>query len=271
MRLTWCRVSRRVSPFCLLTLLLLLAAVAGFGQATPARKAEAPAASKAATQISTEQPGDAIAVPANTQIPLELTSALSSRTAYVGEPVYCQTVYPIDIHNRIIIPVGTYVQGKITEVRRAGHIHRRAQLGLRFDSMILPSGLTKVFDGTLAGFAGNGKEGFNPTESRIKGPGDKGTDAETIIISSAEGAGIGSIAGISSGHSGAGAAAGAAGGAVLGTILTLARRGKELTLPRGTNLQLQLYRPLVFYRYQLGPLVNSPSGPAFTRRDPGPG
>lgn len=217
------------------------------------------------------QPGDEIVVPAKTQIPLALSSAISSRTAYVGEPIYCQSVYPIDIGNRIVIPVGTYIKGTVTEVQRAGHIHRRSRMGLRFDSMILPSGFTKVFAGTLAGFAGNGKEGFKKTESRIEGAGDKAKDAETVVLSSAEGAGIGSIAGISGGHSGVGAATGAVGGAIVGTVFVLASRGKEILLPAGTNLQLELIRPLIFYRYQVDPPSNSPAGPAFPKRDPGPG
>jgi hypothetical protein len=217
------------------------------------------------------QPGDQIVVPSGTQIPLALTSAVSSRTAYVGQPIYCQTLYPIDIGNRIVIPVGTYVKGTVTEVERAGHIHRRSKMGLRFDSMILPSGFTKIFTGTLAGFAGNGKEGFKKTESRIEGAGDKGKDAETVVLSSAEGAGIGSIAGISGGHSGTGAAAGAVGGAIVGTVFVLARRGKDILLPAGTDLQLELTRPLVFYRYQVEPPSDTPSGPAFPKRDPGPG
>jgi hypothetical protein len=217
------------------------------------------------------QPGDEFVVPATTQIPVALTSAVSTRTAYVGQPVYCQTLYPVDINNRIVIPVGTYVKGTVTEVERAGHIHRRSRMGLRFDSMILPSGFTKVFAGTLAGFAGNGKEGFNRTESRIEGAGDKAKDAERVVISSAEGAAIGSVAGISGGHSGAGAVAGATGGAIIGTVFVLASRGKDILLPAGTDLQLELTRPLVLYRYQVDSPSNAPSGPTFPKRDPGPG
>ncbi|HTV53967.1 MAG TPA: hypothetical protein VMI06_03545 [Terriglobia bacterium] len=233
----------------------------GLGQSKPSNRAKS----------APPQPGDEFVVPSTTQIPLALTSAVSTRTAYVGQPVYGQTLYPVDINNRIVIPVGTYVKGTVTEVERAGHIHRRSTMGLRFDSMILPSGFTKLFAGTLAGFAGNGKEGFNRTESRIEGAGDKGKDAEKVVISSAEGAGLGAIVGISGGRSGAGAAAGATGGAILGTVFVLASRGKDILLPAGTDLELELTRPLVLYRYQVDPPANAPSGPTFPKRDPGPG
>lgn len=216
------------------------------------------------------QPGDEIIVPASTQIPLELRSGISSRTAYAGEPVYCRTLFPITVGNRIVIPVGAYVKGTITEVHRPGRIHGKARLGLRFDSLVLPSGVTKPIAATLAGFAGNGKEGFKRQESKIEGQGTKGKDAETVIVSGAEGAGIGSIAGISGGHSGAGAAVGGATGAVGSLIYVLASRGKEIVLRPGTDLQLELSRPLVFYRYQLDPLPDESPGPAFPKRDPGP-
>ncbi len=218
------------------------------------------------------RPGDPFTVAASTVIPVVLTSSISSKTAYVGEPVFTRSTYPIVVNNRIVIPVGTYVEGTITQVVRPGRIRGKAKLGLRFNSITLPSGVTKPFSGVLAGFAGNGKEGFKRQEGKIIGEGTKGKDAETVLISGAEGAGIGSIAGIGSGHTGVGAAAGGAGGALGGLIWVLATRGKEIVLPRGTDVQLQLSRPLTFYRYQIDPPPTSePSGPAFKKPLPGPG
>lgn len=224
----------------------------------------------ASTKTRAPEPGDEIIVPASTQIPLQLQSAISSRTAYVGEPVYCQTVYPVTVNDRMVIPVGSFIKGNITRAVRPGHIKGKAMLGLRFDSLTLPNGVTKGISGVLAGFAGNGKQGFKRQEGQIVGEGTKGKDAETILVSGAEGAGIGSVAGISGGHSGAGAATGGAAGALGGLIYVLATRGKEIVLPVGTNFQLETTRPITFYRYQVDP-VPDPNGPAFPKRDPGPG
>ncbi len=217
------------------------------------------------------QPGDQVIIPARTEIPLELTSGLSSRTAYAGESVYCRTVYPITVNNQIVIPVGSYVEGVITQVKRPGRIHGKAQIGIRFGSITLPSGVTKPMFATLSGYAGNGREGFKRDESKIEGEGTKGKDAETVAVTGAEGAGIGSIASISSGHSGAGAAVGGASGALGGLIYVLATRGREIVLRPGTDLQLELSRPLAYYRYQVDPPAHeSPTGPAFPKRYPGP-
>lgn len=215
------------------------------------------------------QPGDAFVIPAGTQVPLELQSAVTTKTAYVGMPIYCRTLYPVTLKDRMIIPVGSWVKGTVTEVTHPGRIHGKAKLGLRFDSLILPSGVTKDISGVLAGFAGNGKEGFKRQEGQIIGQGTKGKDARTVLISGAEGAGIGSVAGISGGHSGAGAATGGTIGALGGLVWVLATRGKEIVLPAGTDFQLETTRPITFYRYQIDPVPDS-NGPSFQKPEPGP-
>ena len=46
-------------------------------------------------------------MPINTTIPLELSNTVTSRTAYAGQAIYCTTIYPITVNNRIVIPVGS--------------------------------------------------------------------------------------------------------------------------------------------------------------------
>lgn len=249
---------------------LSLAALLAMGCLMLQPLARGQSANPTPSQARAPQPGDEIIVPASTQIPLRLQSAISSRTAYVGEPIYCQTVYPVTVNDRMIIPIGSFIKGTITQAVRPGHIKGKALLGLRFDSLTLPNGVTKSISGVLAGFAGNSKEGFKRQEGQIVGEGTKGKDAETILVSGAEGAGIGSVAGISGGHSGAGAATGGTIGALGGLVYVLATRGKEIMLPVGSNFQLETTRPITFYRYQVDPTPD-PNGPAFPKRDPGPG
>jgi hypothetical protein len=212
-----------------------------------------------------------IVVPTNTRIPLQLTNSVTTRTAQAGQAIYCTTIYPIVVSNRIVIPVGSYVKGEITQVTRPGRVKGKAQIGLRFDEITLPNGVTKHLRATLSGFGGSGNEGYDPKEGKIKGESTKGKDAEVVLVSGAEGAGIGSVAGISGGHSGAGAGIGGAAGALGGLIYVLASRGKDAVLPQGTNLELQLAAPLSYYDDEVQSPTNSGSGPALGRRDPGPG
>ena len=129
----------------------------------------------------------------------------------------------------------------------------KAQLGLRFDEITLANGTTLPLRATLSGFAGNGKEGFHKQESKIEGESSKGSDVGKVAQTTVTGAEIGTIAGVGSHHVGKGLGIGSAAGAAGGLIWVLASRGKEIVLPSGTNLELQLSAPLTFDETEIDP------------------
>ncbi len=233
------------------------------------------------TAVTTQSPGpspmarqsglDKVVVPAETTIPLELRSTINSRTAYPGQAIYCDTIFPITVGNRIVLPVGTYVKGEVTQVVRPGRVKGKAQVGIRFNSIVLPNGTTRPLRATLSGFGGMGNEGFDQKESKIKGASTKGEDAGKVARTTAAGAEGGIISGAIAGHPGAGLGIGSAAGAAGGLIWVLAGRGKEIVLGPGTNLELQLAAPLTFDEYDLDAPTHYRNGPAIPQRDPGPG
>jgi hypothetical protein len=214
---------------------------------------------------------DKIVVPKNTTIPLELRSTINSRTAYSGQAIYCVTIFPITVGNRIVIPVGTYVKGEVTQVVRPGRVKGKAQVGIRFNTITLPSGTTRALRATLSGFGGTGNEGFNREESKVKGASSKGEDAGKVARTTTAGVEGGIISGAIAGHPGEGAALGSLAGAAGGLIWVLASRGKEIVLAPGTNLELQLAAPLAFNEDDLNPPSRYREGPDIPSRDPGPG
>jgi hypothetical protein len=211
-----------------------------------------------------------IVVPADTTIPLVLKNTISSRTASVGQAIYCETIYPITVGNRIVIPVGSYVKGSVTQVVRPGHVKGKAKIGLRFESITLNSGTTRPLRATLSGFGGNGKEGFSRKESKIGGESSKGDDAATVAQTTMAGAEIGTIAGAAGHDVGKGLGVGSAAGAAGGLIWVLASRGKEIVLPSGTNLELELSAPLTFENNEVDPASPYQDGPALPRHERGP-
>ncbi len=233
------------------------------------------------TAVTTQSPGpspmarqsglDKVVVPAETTIPLELRSTINSRTAYPGQAIYCDTIFPITVGNRIVLPVGTYVKGEVTQVVRPGRVKGKAQVGIRFNSIVLPNGTTRPLRATLSGFGGMGNEGFDQKESKIKGASTKGEDAGKVARTTAAGAEGGIISGAIAGHPGAGLGIGSAAGAAGGLIWVLAGRGKEIVLGPGTNLELQLAAPLTFTEEDLDAPTHYRNGPAIPQRDPGPG
>jgi len=200
--------------------------------------------------------GSALVVPAETTIPLRLMNTINSRTAQAGQALYCETIFPITSGNQIVIPRGSSVKGSITQVVRPKRgKNKKAQMGLRFETLILPSGATLPLRATLSGFGSAGNEGFQPKESKIESASAKSEDAGKVAETTITGAELGTIVGAAD-HSvlkglGIGSLAGAGGG----LVWILASRGKEIVLPSGTNFDLRLSAPLTFRRGDL----NSPS------------
>lgn len=209
-----------------------------------------------------------IVIPVDTTIPLELRNTISTRTASVGDSIYCDTIYPVTLGNRIVIPVGSYVRGSITQVVRPGRVKGRGQLGLRFDSVTLPNGVTHQLRATLSSFGGNGKQGFKKSESKIEGESSKGEDAVLIARTTSAGAETGLIVGAIRGGVGKGLGIGAAAGATAGVVSVLLSRGKEITLRPGTNLELQLISPLHLENDEVEPPSKYNEGPGLPPRDP---
>ncbi|MGC1978265.1 MAG: hypothetical protein WA671_16215, partial [Candidatus Sulfotelmatobacter sp.] len=106
--------------------LLLLSGMA-LGQAADAPKPDAgvssPPAAAAAPRMAPAADPNALSIPAGTKIPLLLKQAISTKNAREGDPVYAETAFPFVENERVIVPAGTYIQGKISHVERAGHGH----------------------------------------------------------------------------------------------------------------------------------------------------
>lgn len=226
----------------------------------------------ASTAPAADATAGKVIVPADTTIALELRNTINSRTARPGQTVYCVTIYPVVVKNRIVIPVGSYAKGKLTEVKRPGRVKGKAELAVVFTEITLPNGVTKSLrNSNLTGYGDSSNQGFSSKEGKIEGEGTKGKDAETVAISGAEGAGIGSVAGISGHHTGLGAGVGGIAGALGGMVYVLASRGKDVVVPAGTNLEVSLGIPLTYDEDELAPPAPDSSGPDLGRRDPGPG
>ena len=112
----------------------------------------------------------------------------------------------------------------------------KAALTINFHTLILPSGLTLPIFGSLGGIGGVAER---RGEATIGGVSSKGEDAATIGQNAGTGAIIGGIAG-----GGKGVAIGAGAGAAAGVAQVLLSRGEDLTLARGTTIEVVLDRPL---------------------------
>jgi hypothetical protein len=194
---------------------------------------------QSSSQAQNASASDRLVVPAGTRLPLVLHNAVTTRNARPGDPVYLETLFPIVIKDRILIPAGTYVQGEILEAKRPGKVKGRGEIRMRLNSMILPNGYMVDFNAVPTN-AGTGGNESTDSEGKIKGDTDKATDVGSVVKTTGIGAGIGAIAG----RSGTGAGIGAGAGAAVGLATVLLTRGPELELPRGTTIDVVLDRTL---------------------------
>jgi len=182
--------------------------------------------------------------------------------------VYLESVYPVVVNGKIVIPPGTYVSGRVTSVKRPGRVKGKGELYVRFEQIILPNGIIRDLTGSVGALDGRSPEGFDREEGRISSEGNKGGDARTVGESTATGASIGVIAGAAGGNAGLGVGLGSAIGATAGLIGVLASRGPDAILEKGTQLDMVLDRGLVFKDENLE--FDNPLGAGRTR-DPGYG
>ncbi len=179
-------------------------------------------------------------VDTGTRIPLSMVNSVSTKHSVPGDRVYLETVFPIVINGKIVIPTGSYVMGTITNVQRPGKVKGRGEFYLRFDSLTLPNGVTRDFRGRVDGLDGRASEELDKSEGKIKSEGTKASDARTIGETAATGASVGAIAGSLGGSVGMGAGIGAAAGAAAGLVAVLVTRGPDAVLAKGTTVEMVL-------------------------------
>ena len=186
---------------------------------------------------SVESAKPTFTIPAGTRVPLSLKQAISTKTAKDGDPVYAETAFPFVVNDRIVIPAGTYIQGKIERVQRGGHVKGRAELLIHFTSMIYPSGYTVMLGGSVENTPGAEKTTMKDSEGTIRQDSETGRKAK----SAAEGAGTGAVIGaVTNGGKGAGIGAGV--GGVAGLAIGMLSRGADVRLQPGTSIEMEIQR-----------------------------
>ena len=166
-----------------------------------------------------------VTVPAGTEIPMELETAVGSDVSKVEDPVRARVTDAVSVNGVTAIPAGSSVSGSVISAKAASKFKGHAELSLRFDSL------------TTAGSDERHSIRTALVARETAGTGKK--SAMKIGLPALGGAVIGGIIG-----GGKGAAIGAAAGGGAGTVAVLVADGKEVSLPRGTPLGVKLVDPV---------------------------
>ena len=218
----------RICPACISV--VLLAGIAAAQSSLPP--------DPAAPSVESGKP--MLTIPAGTRVPLSLKQAISTKTAKDGDPVYAATAFPFVVNDRVVIPAGTYIQGKITRVQRGGHVKGRAELLIHFTSMIYPSGYTVMLGGSVENTPGAEKTSMKDSEGTIRQDSEAGRKAREAAGGATTGAVIGAVTG-----GGKGAGIGAGVGGVAGLAIGMLSRGADVRLEPGTSIEMEIQRQVM--------------------------
>jgi hypothetical protein len=163
-----------------------------------------------------------LVVPAESVIGLQNETSLSSESAQVEDRVEARVTRDVRVHGQVAIPAGARAIGTVTEVDQGGRFRDRAQLSIRFDTIILSDGTRLPVSTDVIT-----RYGDSPNGSAKVGGGAVAGAILGAILGGAKGAAVGATAG-----AGAGTAAAIVGGR------------NEATLPAGTPITVRILSPI---------------------------
>jgi hypothetical protein len=204
-----------------------------------------PPANDLDAMIVTSVPERAGELREGTLLRTKVLNTLSTSSTVVGTRFTAEVTEPIERNGRVIIPIGSILDGQVTEVHGGKVISGAALLHLETRNVTLPDGTHYIVHAQLID---TGKNEFSvDNEGTLK---RKSHTKETLaIIGGVTGAGAATGALIGGG---VGAAVGAGIGAGVSTVIWL-KQDRQATLPTDAKLVFSLTTPMI-----LTPLSGSP-------------
>lgn len=175
-------------------------------------------------------------VPAGTALMVRLDTTLATFSNKPGDPFQAKVTQAVVINGNTLIPAGATVEGRVTKVSEPRRISGKPTIGILPEAVILPTGERYFLDATLTDTNIPGTD--VSSEGQFKGSGHDRRDLVETGGGTAGGMLIGGLIG-----GGPGVLIGGAVGATSTGVHWLAKH-RSATLPAGTQLTLELNRPL---------------------------
>lgn len=186
-----------------------------------------------------ELTGPLMIVPAGTRLPIQLRQPLSTKNAQPGDAVYAQTTFPIVVPGGMAIPAGTWVQGVVDTVKRAGRIKGTAELRFHLTTLIFSNGHTVDMAAAIEQVPG-AKSASVREPGTVKQDSEKGRDFDKVLDNGSKLGSMGALAGAAVSPSLRGLGAGGLAGIAAGTLMAILMRGSDVQFDTGTSVEIAL-------------------------------
>lgn len=177
-------------------------------------------------------------LPTGTALKMKLETTLATFSSKAGDPFQARITEAVVLDGKTVIPVGATVQGRVTKTSEPRRIAGKPTIAIFPEHLVLPNGERFMLNATLVDTNKRGGTDVN-NEGQFKGEGHDGKDLTEIGMGTGGGMLIGGLAGggkglLIGGVIGAGA-----------TVTHWLSKHRSATLPAGTELVMELNRPMV--------------------------
>lgn len=194
--------------------------------------------SNAGGHSKTQLQGRVTMIPMGTTFSGVTTEDISSNCLVVGDNVTLTLDTPFYYKGCLIAPANSNVIGLVTEAKAAGRAETTGKIKIKFTEIITPNGTRLPISAKIVTTDGTGVLKGSATKDKAK------NITKDVVIGSAGGALSGLVFGsMAGGNVGKGTALGTAVGAGLGLGKALIDKGKDVTIPSGSQLNLMIDQP----------------------------
>jgi len=172
--------------------------------------------------LSHAQPESIYRLPEGTRISIKLDVDLSSKVASVNDTFLASVAKPVSIRDRVVIPIGTVLEGRVMKVERAAAGSQNGELKVVFETLKIADQTRRI-------------EGVPVVPVTVSS--SKGFAFLSIVAGTVVGAALGTTS-----NSTSGVLLGAAVGAGAGSGVALLRKGKEVRIRKGEEFEIELKR-----------------------------
>ncbi len=161
-------------------------------------------------------------LPAGTKIRVQMDNEINSKVSGVNDTFTTTIVEPVEVREAVVLPIGTIIEGRIINVKRAATGGQNGDLTISFETMRFDNGDKRAIEGVLV--------------NKLKA---ESSSSAANVLTIAGGTVLGGIFGAVS-KTGSGALIGAGVGAGIGTGIVFLKKGGEVRIKADEEFEIEL-------------------------------